>query len=55
MLNATWDSSSVMNPRARLMVTNSPSSEAPRTISGAAMFRNMICSTKTLPWNLGGR
>ncbi len=55
MLNATCASSSVMKPRARLTVTNRPSSEAPSTISGAAMFRNMVCSTSVLPRNLGGR
>src|SRR5262249_24443999 len=54
MLNATCASSSVTKPRATLTVTNSPSSEAPSTISGAAMLRNIVCSTSVLPRKRGG-
>src|SRR6266581_1880880 len=55
MLNITCASSSVVKPLARLIVTNRPSSEAPSTISGAAMFMNITCSTRFLPRNCGGR
>src|SRR5919109_28150 len=51
MLNMTWASTRVTNPRARLTVTNSPSRDTPSTISGAAMFMNITCSNATLPRN----
>src|SRR5215469_15019291 len=55
MLNVTWASSSVTKPRGKLSVTNSPSIDAPSTISGTAMIRNITCSIRPLPRNLGGR
>src|SRR5579875_3375010 len=44
-----------MNPRVTFIVTNRPSSEAPSTTSGAAMFRNITCSMNPLPRKRSGR
>ena len=49
MLNMTCANSSVRNPLEMFSVTNKPRSEAPNTISGAAMLRNMTCSNATFP------